>query len=91
MHIKKNRKTSIPYFFNLQILLSKENNLLGNFRKIFKGSSHYCQRLPDHKILSDRGLWKNLENPSLKRWFFHKIFGKCHINVGKMKIPKMGR
>ena len=48
IHLKK-KKSSIPYFFDFQIL-SQENGW--KFRKTF-GQSFYCQELPDYKVVWD--------------------------------------
>ena len=45
----KKKKSSIPYFFDFQIL-SQENGW--KFRKTF-GQSFYCQELPDYKVVWD--------------------------------------
>lgn len=49
--------SSIQYVFNLP----KENDLSGELREIFKGSSFYCLGLPDHKMLWGNRLERTLE------------------------------
>lgn len=92
------KKSSIPYFSNLQMLLSKENDLFQKSPKIFKfiKKSHKVIKVirnPAAKCCQITKFYETAEPrkdfEKSKKLFFHKMFDKSRINAGKIKKPKM--
>lgn len=70
---------------HIVLLVSKENDLSGEFRKCSTSRKFTVKGCQIKKFCEAGKL------SILKWWLYHKLFDKSYIDAGKFKIPKTTR